>query len=435
MQLRTKRQSRWAVFFAAAAVLICLVLPTMLTAQSGSGKKVDPEVAAMIAQLQKIQRGKNVFRFNTFGDQAFWTDGLGLDQLVAAVSPNTALALGLKIDADALTDAGVNIASLDLNSPATTQAALQLNAVVGLKLTSDGKVGITCALCHSTVDNSVTYGVGNRLDGVPNRTLQVGTIIANLPRLQPLADFLHTDVATVRTVTNSWPAGTFDASLKFDGKAFRPDGKPASVLIPPAFGLRNRGLMTWTGWSAGFMQWNTNVAINEMGGCGKFDDDRLDDAAQFPLAAEHHLGHVNCTPDQVSGVIDDLMAYEETLDPPAPAAGSFDPILAEQGRKLFNGAAGCANCHNPGVGYTMTGYNLIKTTDPSFALLGVDTFQADRSPEHGYVVMRLGGLSTHSERLMHDGSMTMDNLLDKHGSAQALSPDQKKALLEFLKSL
>src|SRR6185295_4606316 len=95
----------------------------------------------------------------------------------------------------------------------------------------------TCALCHSTVDDSVAPGIGRRLDGWANRDLDVGKIINLAPTVAPIAEVLAVDEATVRTVLQSWGPGRYDASLFLDGKAFRPDGKSGATLIPPAFGL------------------------------------------------------------------------------------------------------------------------------------------------------------------------------------------------------
>ena len=210
-----------------------------------------------------LEEGKQTFRFDTFGDEAFWTDALQLHRAIAGaqlggvgpgVSPKTALAVGLKVDSDALPQSLISQLKqgrVNLDDPATTLALLKLNAVVGVKGTvrDDGSlqsVGITCALCHSTVDNSFAPGIGQRLDGWANRDLNVGAIVALSPNLKPVTDLLGVDEATVRTVLQSWGPGKFDAELFLDGKAFRPDGKSAATLIPPAFGLAGVNLHTWT---------------------------------------------------------------------------------------------------------------------------------------------------------------------------------------------
>src|SRR6185436_7751608 len=163
---------------------------------------------------------------------------------------------------------------VDLDDPAVTAALLQLDAVVGVRgfFKPDGTLraaGITCALCHSTVDDSVAPGIGRRLDGWANRDLNVGAIISLAPNLQPVADLLGVDVATVRAVLASWGPGKFDAHLNLDGKAFRPDGKSAAVLIPPAFGLAGVNLHTYNGWGS-VPYWNAFVGNLEMNGSGRF---------------------------------------------------------------------------------------------------------------------------------------------------------------------
>jgi len=202
----------------------------------------------------EILRGRKIFRFDTFGDQAFWGDTLKLHQAIEGadhggigpgVGPGTALAVGLKVDVDALPQPlkqKLAAGRVDLNDPANTLALLQLNAVVGVTGFFDQQqrlisMGIQCALCHSTVDNSFAPGIGRRLDGWPNRDLNVGAIINLSPDLSAFTNALQVDDATVRSVLLSWGPGKFDAALLLDGKAFRPDGKSAATLIPAAFGL------------------------------------------------------------------------------------------------------------------------------------------------------------------------------------------------------
>ena len=248
------------------------------------------------------EQGKNIFRNDTFGDQDFWGDTLQLNKAIEGaqhggvgpgVSPATALAVGLKVDQDALPPAlvkQISAGKVDLNDPAVTLALLKLNAVIGVTgfFNPDGtlkSMGIQCALCHSTVDNAFAPGIGHRLDGWANRDLNVGAIVGLSPNLQPVADVLGVDVPTVKTVLASWGPGKFDAELFMDGKAFRPDGKSAATLIPPAFGLAGVNLHTFTGWGS-VPYWNAFVANLEMHGKGNFFDPRLDDAAKFPVAAQ-----------------------------------------------------------------------------------------------------------------------------------------------------
>src|SRR5690349_20438800 len=297
--------------------------------------------ATEVNALRQVHEGRNTFRFATFGDEAFWGDTLGLHRAIAGaanggvgpgVAPATALAVGLKVAVDALPRSlqrALAAGKVDLTDPATTVQLLRLDAVVGVtgffngqgKLTS---MGIQCSLCHSTVDNSFASGIGHRLDGWANRDLNVGAIIALAPRLEPVANLLGTDVATVRKVLNSWGPGHFDAELFMDGKAFRPDGKTSAVLIPPAFGLAGVNLHTYTGWGS-VPYWNAFVATLEMHGKGTLFDERLDDAARFPIAAKAGFGHVRAAHDRVTPTLPALQAYQLSIAAPPAPVGSFDP--------------------------------------------------------------------------------------------------------------
>jgi hypothetical protein len=263
-----------------------------------------------------IHEGRRTFRFDTFGDEAFWGDTLKLHQAIEGerfggvgpgVSPHTALAVGLKVDVDALPRSLIRQlrrGEVDLDDVAVTLALLRLNAIVGVTGIFDGDdslrtVGIQCALCHSTVDNSLLPGFGKRLDGWASRDLNVGAIIALAPDLSVLANLLGVDEDTVRTVLRSWGPGKFDAELILDGKAFRPNDSSGATLIPPAFGLPGVNLHTWTGWGS-VTHWNAFVANLEMHGQGTFYDPRLDNAEQFPIAAREGFGHIRNTPDLIT---------------------------------------------------------------------------------------------------------------------------------------
>jgi hypothetical protein len=369
---------------------------------------------APAAAARLVSQGKHTFRFDTFNDQAFWGGVLHLNQAIAGkknggvgpgVSPKTALAVGLKVDVDAL-PASVKQAlkegKVNLNDPATTLALLKLNAVVGVKgvFGKGGKltsVGIECALCHSTVDSSFAPGIGHRLDGWANRDLNVGAIIGLAPNLQPVANLLHTNVATVHKVLNAWGPGKFDAELFLDGKAFQPSGRSGATLIPPAFGLAGVNLHTWTGWGS-IPYWNAFVAVLEMHGHGTFIDPRLDNAKQFPIAAKNGFGHVVSNPDLVTPKLPGLQAYELSLRAPKPPAGSFNPAMAAAGKVLFDGPAECATCHVPPI-FTEPGWNLV----PSSAV-GENNFEANRSPTHMLRTTPLAGLWTHQKGgFYHDG--------------------------------
>jgi hypothetical protein len=248
-----------------------------------------------------------------------------------------------------------------------------------------------------TFHNSLVPGIGHRLDGWANRDLNVGAIIGFAPNLQPIANLLHTDVATVHKVLNAWGPGHFDAELLLDGKAFEPNGRTAASLIPPAFGLAGVNLHTYTGWGS-IPYWNAFVAILEMHGQGTFFDPRLDNAKQFPIAAENHFGHIVANPDLVTPKLPGLHAYQLSLRAPAPPPGSFDPAAAARGKALFNGPAECATCHVPPI-FTQPGWNLV----PSKAV-GIGNFEANRSPTHMLRTTPLAGLWSHQkDGFYHDG--------------------------------
>ena len=250
-----------------------------------------------------FRRGLQIFRFDTFGDERFWSDTLRLHAAIAGarnggvgngVGPAAALAAGLKVDVDMVPQpilAGIQSGAVDLTDPANTLALINARAVVGVMPAPNGRVGLTCALCHSTVDDSFAPGIGSRLDGWPNRDLNVGAIVAMAPDLGAVASLLQVDQATVRNVLMSWGPGKFDATLFLDGKAFRPDGKTAATLIPPAYGLAGVNLHTYTGWG-GVPYWNAFVGNLELRGTGVFYDPRLNDAAKFPVAARAGVGNV-----------------------------------------------------------------------------------------------------------------------------------------------
>src|SRR5713101_6213680 len=259
---------------------------------------------------QLVGQGQQIFRFDTFGDETFWGDQLGLHQVVASISPRQALDLGLKVDAEALPPAladSLKQGQVNLDDPAVTVQLVKANAVLGVVGVFNGdsslrSVGLTCAVCHSTVDNAIAFGIGKRIDGLANRDLNVGAIVAAVPNLQPVVDLLrlaNPAITTddVRHVLLSWGPGKFDAELFLDGKAFQPDGRSAATLIPNARGLAGHDLHTWTGGWGTVTYWNAFVAVNELHGIGTFFDERFDDATQFPIAAKAGLGHFSTDPD------------------------------------------------------------------------------------------------------------------------------------------
>ena len=401
--------------------------------------------------VRSIEKGRETFRFDTFGDEAFWGDTLNLDAAIAGaanggvgpgLAPAAALALGLKVDVGALPRPLQNQlrrGEVDLNDPATTLALLRLNSVVGVtgffsgdQLTS---VGIQCALCHSTVNDSLAPGIGSRLDGWANRDLNVGAIIAFAPDLSALATLLGTTQDTVRQVLNSWGPGKFDAELVLDGKAFQDppaNTRSAATLIPPAFGLAGFNLHTWTGWG-GVAHWNAFVANLEMHGQGTFFDPRLDDAAQFPIAAANGFGNVRATPDLITGKLADLHLYQLAIPAPAPPASSFDANAAARGSALFVGKAACATCHVPPL-FTEPGWNMHLPSE-----IGIDSFQADRSPDRRYRTAPLKGLWTHTKGgFYHDGRFaTLLDVVNHYNGVKTLglTESEKQDLVEYLKSL
>jgi cytochrome c5 len=444
------------IVFVLAAVAITLVFVNISgeakwTAKQGqkTGQSTAAEQQVNANAQRMLEEGRQTFRFDTFGDEAFWSDMLQLHRAIAGenlggvgpgVSPQTALAVGLKVDVDALPQSLISQLKqgrVNLNDPATTLALLRLNAVVGVRgtFTSSGgleAVGITCALCHSTVDNSLAPGFGQRLDGWANRDLNVGAITALSPNLQPIADLLGVDQATVRTVLQSWGPGKFDAELFLDGKAFRPDGKSAATLIPPAFGLAGVNLHTWTGWGS-VTHWNAFVANLEMHGQGTFYDPRLNDPVKFPIAAREGFGNVRSNPDLITAKLPALQFYQLAIPAPAPPAGSFDPAAATRGQTVFNGQAKCSTCHVPPI-FTEPGWNMHTPAE-----VGIDDFQAKRSPDERYRTSPLKGLWTHQKGgFYHDGRFgTLRDVVEHYNSflGTNLSEQQKLDLVEYLKSL
>jgi len=400
--------------------------------------------------LDMLEQGRQTFRFDTFGDEAFWGDTLQLHKAIAGeklggvgpgVGPGMALAVGLKVDADALPRrlrTQLRRGEVNLEDPTATLALLKLNAVLGVTGVFDAggslqSIGIQCALCHSTVDDVLAPGIGRRLDGWANRDLDVGKIVSLAPNLAPVAGLLGTDEATVRQVLTSWGPGKFDAELFLDGKAVAPGGTPGATLIPPAFGLAGVNAHTWTGSWGNVTYWNAFVANLEMHGKGTFFDPRLDDPAQFPVAARAGFGHVRPDTDLVTAKLPALQVYQLSIPAPTPPQGSFDETAAARGEGVFAGKARCASCHVPPL-YTEPGWNLHAASE-----IGVDDFQANRAPDHRYRTSPLAGLWTHQKGgFYHDGRFaTLGDVVDHYDGffSLGLSNQEKGDLVEFLKSL
>jgi cytochrome c5 len=431
-----------------AAALGCTepVVPAARADAVRGGANADPVVESA---ERMVREGRRTFRFDTFGDEDFWggtlrlheaIEGAALGGVGAGVSPRTALAVGLKVDVDALapaTVAALKAGKVNLDDPAVTVALLGSNAVLGVTGFPNGagglkSIGIQCALCHSTVDDSLAPGIGHRLDGWANRDLDVGAIVNLSPDLTPVANLLGVPQSAVRQVLTAWGQGKFDASLFVDGKALGPDGVPHPTLIPPAFGLAGVNLHTFEGWGS-VTHWNAFVANLEMHGKGTFFDPRLDDAARFPIAAANGFGHVRSDPDLITPQLGALHVFQLALEAPRPPPGSFDAAAAARGAALFNGAAKCATCHVPPL-YTEPGYNMHTAAE-----IGVDDFQAQRGPDGRYRTTPLRGAFSHAKGgYYHDGRfptlLDVVNHYDAH-LALGLAPAQKADLVEFLKSL
>jgi hypothetical protein len=447
------RPRRWAV--ALGRLLLLLMAAGVLFELSGSSSaREQPQAASGNQAVQTqatrlVDQGRQIFRFDTFGDEQFWGDSLKLHRAVAGaanggvgpgLSPRAALGVGLKVDVDALPpelQQALQQGEVDLDDPAVTLALLKLQAVVGVTGFFDSSgglrsMGIQCALCHSTVDDSFAPGIGHRLDGYAARDLDVGAIISLAPDLRPVARLLGTDVATVKQVLAAWGPGKFDAELFLDGKGFRPDGKTAATLIPPAYGLAGVNLHTYTGWGS-VPYWNAFVANLEMHGQGVFYDPRLDNAKQFPVAARNRSGHVTNSPDLITPKLAALHFYQLALAAPKPPDGSFDPAAAARGARLFRGKAECATCHVPPL-FTEPGWNLHTPAE-----IGIDRFQADRSPTHRYRTTPLKGLWAHQKGgFYHDGRFaTLGEVVDHYDRffELGLTPREKQDLAQYLKSL
>lgn len=428
---------------------LLLIVLVSIFSTSCTETEIRTETITEILDPALVSEGKETFRHDTFGDEDFWSGILHLDKAIkgssnggygAGVSPATALSVGLKVDSEALPSEvvqAIQTGQVDLTSPATTLTLLKLDAVVGLKGNFDANgnmtsVGITCALCHSTVDNSFAAGIGKRLDGWPNRDLNVGMIVSLTDNAAFLANLLHVDEPTVMTVLQGWGPGKFNAGLFMDGKALKPDGTIAANLIPPAYGMQGVNLATYTGWGD-MTYWNAFVANLEMHGKGNFSDSRLNDAVQFPIASENNFGNVTNSPDLITPKLPGLQAYQLSLLAPVPPIGSYDAAAAAAGKIIFQGVGQCATCHVSSI-FTDAGFNLHSASE-----IGIDNFEASRSPTGMYRTTPLKGLFARSTGgYYHDGRFTtlgdVVNHYDNHFNLQ-LNSQQKNDLIEYLKSI
>jgi hypothetical protein len=434
---------------AAAATLPFLVIAHRVLGDADADP-IQDHAGAMLTE------GRNTFRYDTFGDEAFWGGTLKLHQAIEGsahggvgpgVSPQTALAVGLKIDSDALPAAlvaQVRKGAVSLTDPATTLALLQLNAVVGVTgfFNTNGtlkSIGIQCAFCHGTVDQSFSApgipagNIGHRLDGWPNRDLNVGAIINLAPDLSAPDKVLGVDDATLRKILLSWGPGKFDAEVFMDGKGFRPDGGDAATLIPPAYGLAGFNLHTWTGWGS-VTYWNAFVANLEMHGQGRFFDPRLNNSSQFPIAVNNGFSNIQIDPaaDRITPKLAALHFYQLAIPAPSSTADRDNPS-AKRGQALFNGQAQCFTCHTPPL-YTEPGWN-----SHTPAEVCVDNFQASRSPDGRYRTAPLAGLFAHQKGgFYHDGRFpTLHDVVSHYDSCMnlQLSTDQQNDLVKYLLTL
>ncbi|HEV8124607.1 MAG TPA: c-type cytochrome [Gemmatimonadales bacterium] len=392
-------------YLAVPAALTILILSYCAPKPSSSGE-TSKGLGSGIAENPdrgKVADGQRIFRFDTFGDEQFWTDTLHLNQVVeTAVDPTTALKVGLKVDAEALPP-GI-LAKVDLKSPATTVALLKLNAVVGVQATVDSnnhitRLGITCALCHSTVDNSAAPGIGRRLDGHPNRDLNVGAIIALSPAL----------TAVQKGVYSSWGPGRYDPRYNIDGKN-------TPLVLPPAYGLASIRNETYTA-EGPISYWNAYVAVTQMHGHGNFSDQRLGI-------------NITQTPDLVTSKLPALREYQHSLPAPSPAADSFDRDAARRGQVVFGRS--CASCHVGGSGTDNNTGVLHKAEET-----GMDGAYAARTPSKAYRTTPLRGLLQHPP-YFHDGSAaTLAEVVAHYDKARHLNltAEQQRDLVEYLKSL
>jgi mono/diheme cytochrome c family protein len=380
-------------------------VPTGSAAPSLSDTPLNPATVAS---------GQQIFRFDTYGDESYWTDTLRMHEVIAtSVSPATALAVGLKVDMDALPPSVVKAiqqGKVDLNSPATTVALLKLGAVIGVKGTVNGKnvltsIGITCALCHSTVDNAFAAGIGHRLDGWPNRDLNVGAIVALSPNVP----------SSLKAILNSWGPGKYDPRINIDGKN-------TPLVIPPAFGMRHVARETYTG-DGVVSYWNNYVAVTQMHGHGSFSDPRIG-------------VNINNPPDLVSSKLEALRAYQFSLETPAPQNGQVDPAAVQRGKEVFMSVGGCARCH---YGVTLSDINAGMLHSP--AEVGQDPAYALRTATKLYRTTPLRGLWNPPQLrgpYFHDGSArTLAQVVNHYITVfgLTLSAQQQADLVAYLKTL
>jgi hypothetical protein len=409
---------------AASAAFLCAFAYTTSTVHLDATAQQQEVLAEQAGTQAHHHLGQRIFRFDTFGDEQLWTNVLRMHEVIATVDPATALAVGLKVDVDALPREVVRAleaGQVDLTDPAVTTELLRLNAVVGIKGRVNDQqqlvsIGITCALCHSTVDDSLTAGIGKRLDGWANTDLNVGAIVALSPAL---------DDAT-KAEFRTWGAGKYDPRHHaFDGTNIIPLNSPSlPIVIPSIYGLKDVGFETFTA-DGPISYWNAYVGVGQMGGHGSFHDPRID------------LRIVQ-RPDLVTPKLPALLAYQLSLRTPDPPRGSFDRRAADRGRRVFNREGKCSTCHQgPNFTDVLSGPRRLLPVlhDPSE--VGTEPVYARRSATGKYRTTPLRGLWQHPP-YFHDGSAADLPAVVDHYDRQFdlnLNPNQKADLVEFLKTL
>ena len=407
------------VFVTAMAFALSGLAPATHAEQRGT--------ASRLKGNQGHRDGQAIFRFDTFGDEQLWTDVLRMHEVIATVPPETALAVGLKVDVEALpraVKAALRAGDVDLTDPAVTVELLRLNAVVGVQgtVSASGQltsVGITCALCHSSVDDSFAPGIGRRLDGWANIDLDVGAIIALSPALDP----------ATRAEFNDWGPGKYDPRHHFfDGTNIVPLDSPSlPIVLPPIYGLKGVGFETFSA-DGTISYWNAYVGIGQMGGQGTFHDPRVPPLGIF----------ITQTPDLVTPKLPALLDYQLSLRTPKAPKGSFNRQAANRGRRLFRGEARCATCHQgPRFTDVLSGPRGTVPVLHDPAEVGTDAEYASRTATGNYRTTPLRGLWQHPP-YFHDGSaptlLDVVNHYDEHFRLH-LSDRQKADLVEYLKSL
>ena len=407
-----------------ASTIFVLAIAFAISQTTMSSHQLDGAALGQ-ARSGRIDEGREIFRFDTFGDEQLWTDVLRMHEVLPSVDPMTALSVGLKVDVEALPAqvvAALRSGDVDLTDPAVTIELLRANAVGGVKGTLDEaghltSVGITCALCHSTVDDSLTGGIGKRLDGWANTDLNVGAIVALSP--SPLLDDLRDEF-------RAWGPGKYDPRHHaFDGTALIPLNTPSvPIVIPSIYGLQGVGFETYTA-DGPISYWNQYVGVGQMGGHGSFSDPRIGLS-------------ITQTPDLVTPKLRALLEYQLSLRTPEPVPGSFDRQAARRGRRVFRDEARCSSCHQ---GSTFTDVLSGRSGDRPVlhepAEVGTDATYALRSATKRYRTTPLRGL-VHHPPYFHDGSAADLPAVVDHYDAQFglnLTDDQKSDLVEYLKSL